>query len=104
MHVIITLEFNLDTHKRTYRDVVIVDKVAQQVTDSPLSKRLLLPTRLPQEWLPAELRTGASSPVTQWTDRSFVFQDGPEGLSGALPSHEARPVIDETFRPSEQER
>lgn len=104
MHVIIQLVYNLRTGKRTHRNVVIVENMGGPPIDSPLTTQLLLPTHIPQQWLPAALRTGEFAPVSQYFDRSYVFQDGPGGLSGALPGHEHRPVIDETFRPSEDQR
>lgn len=104
MYVIIQLVYNLDTGKRTHRDVVIVNQLGDAPTDSPLTKQLLLPTRIPQEWLPVGLRTGVSGPVARYFDHSFVFPDGPEGLSGDLHLVEQRPVIDETFRPREDLR
>jgi hypothetical protein len=85
MHVQIGMTFNLDTGKRTSRLVVVYDAATDQVVDSPLAKQLLLPRQLPQEWLPAALRTGASGPVRSWTDRSLFdpdSDDGPEGLRG----------------------
>lgn len=89
MHINISLIYNLDTGKRTARFVEVFDITTNQAVDSPLPKQLLLPTRLPQEWLPAALRTGASGPVRTWVDRSLFVQDddddlrdqvGPEGL------------------------
>lgn len=75
MHVYIGMTFNLKTMKRTSRAVEVYDPRDGAAIDSELPKRLLLPTKLPQEWLPAELRSGASLPVRSWTDRSLFVLD-----------------------------
>lgn len=75
MHVQIGLVYNLETGKRTARFVSLFDPATGTTIDSELPKRLLLPTRLPQEWLPAELRTGASGPVRSYLDRSLFDRD-----------------------------
>jgi hypothetical protein len=85
MHVTIAMVFNLDTGKRTSRFVEVFDPLTGQTIDGPLAKQLLLPRQLPQEWLPASLRTGRSGPVRSWVDRSLFVpdsDDGPEGLLG----------------------
>lgn len=86
MHVTIGLVYNLDNLKRTSRFVEVFDLATGTPIDSELPKQLLLPRSLPQEWLPASLRTGMSGPVRRWTDRSlFVVDDDdlPEGLQSS---------------------
>lgn len=84
MHLFIGLIYNLDTSKRVSRQAEVFDPQTGMAIDSPLTGRLLLPRLLPQEWLPAELRTGRSGPLRSWTDRSLFVQDeervAPEGL------------------------
>lgn len=83
MHITIGMVFNLDTGKRTSRFVEVFDIATGEPIDGPLSKQLLLPRMLPQEWLPVSLRTGRSGPVRSWIDRSLFEEDsddGPEGL------------------------
>jgi len=75
MHICICLIYNLDTGKRTSRFVEVFDPRDDTPIESELPKQLLLPTRLPQEWLPVALRTGMSGPVRRWTDRSLFVQD-----------------------------
>lgn len=85
MQIIIILGFSLETHKRVSREVVLWDPVARVEITSELTKQLLLPRKLPQEWLPAGARTGRSGPVRSWIDRSLVDQerdDAPEVLPG----------------------
>ena len=87
MYLTICLIYNLESGKRYDRFAEVWDGPRGNPIASDLPKRLLLPTRLPQEWLPAELRTGVSSPVRSWIDRSIFDQDAngdPEGLHGAL--------------------
>ena len=104
MHVVIQLCFNLATGKRTHRDVVVLDDNHDEVTDSELPTQLLLPRRLPQEWLPAAMRTGKSGPVRRWVkEPEYLFED-PEGLLEPPALHEVRSVVDETFHPSERDR
>jgi hypothetical protein len=81
----VCLIYNLETGKRVERFAEVWGTPQGGVIDSVLPKQLLLPTRLPQEWLPAGARTGASSPVRSWIDRSLfegAGSDDPEGLSG----------------------
>jgi hypothetical protein len=75
MHICVCLVYNLETGKRTSRFVEVFDPRTDTAIESELPKQLLLPTRLPQEWLPAALRTGMSGPVRRWTDRSLFEQD-----------------------------
>lgn len=81
MHICIAFTYNLETGKRTSRFVEVFDPRTNQAIESDLPKRLLLPTRLPQEWLPVELRTGASGPVRSWIDRSLFEADESDGLA-----------------------
>lgn len=99
MHVIIQLIYNLETLKRTHRYVAVVDSMGSPISESTLPRQLLLPTRLPQEWLPVGLRTGGSGPVSRYFDPEIVFQGGLDPFDDGLPSHEERPVIDQSFRP-----
>lgn len=99
MHITIAMTYNLETGKRTSRFVEVFDARDGTVIDSDLPKRLLIPTRLPQEWLPVGLRTGGSGPVSRYFDPEIVFQGGLDPFADGLPSHEERPVIDQSFRP-----
>lgn len=86
MYLALMLVYNLDTGKRKHRGVAIWETPTGGAIESELTKRLLLPTRLPQEWLPVELRTGASGPVRSWIDQpldGLVIDDVPEGLPGS---------------------
>ena len=83
MHLMIALCYNLETMKRTSRFVEVFDPRTDQAIESELPKRLLLPTKLPQEWLPAELRNGAAQPVKRWIDRSLFSQDSEEDIETA---------------------
>jgi hypothetical protein len=71
MQLAIVLAFNLETGKRTRRQAFCFDPMTKEIIGSELPRQLLLPTRLPQEWLPAALRTGMSGPVASWIDRSL---------------------------------
>jgi len=83
MNLVVSMVFSLETGKRKSRFAEVFDPLTWAAIDSELPRRLLLPTKLPQEWLPAELRTGASGPVRRWVDRSLFEaddDDAPEGL------------------------
>lgn len=85
MHIVVSVVYNLRTFKRVSRYVEVFDPTTGLTIDSELPKQLLLPRLLPQEWLPASLRTGRSGPVQRWTDRSLFEPDepdAPEGLQG----------------------
>lgn len=85
MHIVIILRYNLETGKRVAKSVHLWDAVAGEEITSELTKQLLLPTKLPQEWLPASARMHAAAPVRSWIDRTIFSSDesdGPEGLPG----------------------
>lgn len=85
MHIVMSLVYNLETGKRVSRFCEVFDPQTGLTVESPLPKQILLPRLLPQEWLPAALRTGRSGPVVRWLDRSLFEEDesaGPEGLPG----------------------
>lgn len=80
MYLTVCLIYNLNTGKRKARFVEVTDEYGGAAIDSELPKQLLLPRVLPQEWLPAGLRTGRSGPVQRWTDVS-LFSDDETGAS-----------------------
>lgn len=83
MYLTVCLIYNLETGKRTSRFAEIWETSSGNPIESELPGKLLLPTRIPQEWLPAGLRTAVSAPVRSWIDRSLFDQaqnDAPEGL------------------------
>lgn len=83
MHIIIVLRYDLTTGKRVGRTAVLWDPVAGEEVTSELTKQLLLPRTLPQEWLPTSARMHAAGPVRSWIDRSLFEEDesgGPEGF------------------------
>lgn len=85
MHIVIILRYNLETGKRVGKSVHLWDPREDREVTSELTKQLLLPTKLPQEWLPTSARTHATAPVRSWIDRSLFEEDasdGPGGLQG----------------------
>jgi len=87
MYLAVILVYSLTSHKRKQRLAQVWETLEGPIIESELPGKLLLPTRIPQEWLPAELRTGASGPVRSWIDRSFSAlenDDAPEGLPSSL--------------------
>lgn len=85
MHIVVSLVYNLETSKRVSRYCEVFDPQTGLTVASQLPKQILLPRLLPQEWLPASLRTGRSGPVVRWIDRSLFEEDepgDPGGLSG----------------------
>lgn len=80
MYLRIWLVYDLNTGKRKGRFVEVTEVWDGLPIESELPTQLLLPRVLPQEWLPAGLRTGRSGPVARWTDASMIL-DTPEGES-----------------------
>lgn len=84
MQVIIVLRFNLETGKRTHREVVYVDDSGQEVSVGQPATQLLLPTRLPREWVPGSTRVAGGSVLGRLLDGAMAPAAAPEGLPGSL--------------------
>jgi len=84
MQLLIVIRYNLESYKRTYRYVEVLTDLGEIVNESSLPKQLLLPRQLPQEWLPAELRTGRSGPVVLSHGQLLDARTAPEVLPGPV--------------------